>query len=196
MDGEEITKEQAEQLSYVDKARLIQSDPYICATYFETRLQALRKAWSCPPGPFGTYQIDHFYYRIEFQHRGSPHAHIMLWLKGASVFKPGDVMVIPRIVNFIDNIITCNSEDIESLLFELQRHKHMHICHPKPGGPCRFGIPFYPHDSTIVLTELNKEEPSYKNSKKLARELNEKLNNIPEDITTFENLLQYVDLTK
>lgn len=86
VDGDEIIKEQAEQLSYVEKARLIQRDPYICAAYFETRLQALRKAWLCTSGPFGTFKIENFYYRIEFQHRGSPHAHIMLWLKGAPVF--------------------------------------------------------------------------------------------------------------
>lgn len=152
MDGEEINKEQAEQLSYVDKARLIQSDQYIYSTYFETRLQALRKAWSCTSGPLGTFKVDHFYYRIEFEHHGSPHAHIIVWLKGTPVFKPGDIMVIPQIFNFIDNIITCNSKDIETSLFKLQRHKHTHTCHPKPGRPWRFGIPFYPYDSTIVLT--------------------------------------------
>lgn len=34
--------------------------------------------------PFGKYYVVNYFKRIEFQHRGSPHAHILLWLANAS----------------------------------------------------------------------------------------------------------------
>ncbi|CAD7078400.1 unnamed protein product [Hermetia illucens] len=43
VDKEDITEEEAEKLPYLGKARLIQSDPFICGTYFEITFQELRK---------------------------------------------------------------------------------------------------------------------------------------------------------
>ena len=67
----DISLEEAEKLSFNEKAELIRKEPVICAKYFEHRLNSLfdgvlRK----PNGPFKQYEIIDFYYRVEFQHRG------------------------------------------------------------------------------------------------------------------------------
>ena len=32
-------------------------------------------------GESGTYHVSSYYYRIEFQQRGAPHVHSLLWMK-------------------------------------------------------------------------------------------------------------------
>ena len=61
------------------------------------------------------YQIDYkvklllgkiadWFYRVEYQQRGSPHIHMFIWLKNAPKFgKDSDCDA----VSFIDKIITC-----------------------------------------------------------------------------------------
>lgn len=33
--------------------------------------------------PYGRHYVTHYFKRIEFQHRGSPHAHLLFWLNDA-----------------------------------------------------------------------------------------------------------------
>ena len=42
---------------------------------------------------------DKRYYRVEYQQRGSPHIHIMLWLEGVPIFA-----VDQDVISFIDQI--------------------------------------------------------------------------------------------
>lgn len=75
VDKIDISEDEASELTFEEKARLISSDPVTCAQYFYYRLKELWKTWDAIDGPFGNYAIAHKYCRIEFQHRGSPHAH-------------------------------------------------------------------------------------------------------------------------
>ncbi|XP_047999641.1 uncharacterized protein LOC125236759 [Leguminivora glycinivorella] len=195
VDGETVSLYEVENLSYETKARLIQSDPFICASYFETKLREIRKTWSCSSGPFGKYVISHFYYRIEFQHRGSPHAHMMLWLEEAPIFVPGDVESAERVVQFVDNILTCDSNELTEDILHVQKHKHTHTCRPKPDKLCRFDIPFFPLDSTQILVELPKDNASYKRVKDIARSIQIKMQDIPPEIETFTDFLEFVGVT-
>lgn len=90
------------------------------------RLREIRKTWSCTEGPFGNYKIGHFYYRIEFQHRGSPLAYIMLWLEDAPTFKQGNFDTTENIVKFVDEIVSCDGNEITDDLLRLQIHRHTH----------------------------------------------------------------------
>jgi len=74
-----LTDEQVQQLSWSDKCRLISSDIVTCARHFDFSIQHffsdfLKKSIS----PFG--QLKDYWYRIESQHRGSPHMHCLLWI--------------------------------------------------------------------------------------------------------------------
>lgn len=70
VDKELITEKEACDLSYKDKARLIQKDPVTCALHFDQRFKAIMKTWENTDGPFFDHKVIHHYHRIEFQQRG------------------------------------------------------------------------------------------------------------------------------
>ena len=71
--------------------------------------------------------IDWFY-RVEYQQRGSPHIHMLIWLEDAPEFgKDSDA----KVTSFIDKIITCQKpiDNLELLnLVNRQVHRHSHTC--------------------------------------------------------------------
>jgi len=64
VDKEEVSLGEAQNILYAEKVRLIQSDPFICATFFETHYKELKRTWLSPVGPFGERKINHQYHRI------------------------------------------------------------------------------------------------------------------------------------
>ncbi|CAG5050492.1 unnamed protein product [Parnassius apollo] len=125
-------------------------------------------------------------------HRGSPHAHMMLWLDEAPTFEPGDTASARDISKFVDNIISCNSTEVPDKLRRLQLHKHTHTCRPTPDRLCRFEMPFFPMDKTKVLIELSKDDLEFKKSKQLAKDICQKIQNIPAGIYTFVDFLDWI----
>ncbi|KAE8739094.1 hypothetical protein FOCC_FOCC015417 [Frankliniella occidentalis] len=70
VDKESISEEDAQKMSYKDRAILVQKDPITCALHFDQRFRAIRRSWNNTDGPFIGHTISHSYYRIEFQQRG------------------------------------------------------------------------------------------------------------------------------
>jgi Helitron helicase-like domain at N-terminus len=145
-------------MSSAEKCRLIRSDPVTCAMYFDHRFKELMKTWhNTDEGPFGKNKIVHKYYRIEFQQRGSPHVHMILWVDGAPVFDPGNPENFAEICDFIDQFVSTSSDDPEIEQFmKYQRHKCTHTCKKTLRGKvtCRFGFPFPPMERTMILMPL------------------------------------------
>lgn len=56
------------------------------------------------------WSIWYHYFRIEFDHRGSPHVHMLLWLKDAPIFSSTDNESLKNITSLIDILITCSSK--------------------------------------------------------------------------------------
>lgn len=94
-------------MTYEEKARLIQADPVTCARYFDMRLRELKKTWVEHGGPFDGHKITHSYHRIEFQHRGFPHAHMLVWLDGAPIYSSENDDSKAQACSFVDSLITC-----------------------------------------------------------------------------------------
>lgn len=64
-------------MSYVHKAQLVNEGAVTCAIYFNKMVNCLLKILqSKKRSPFGKYRVIQYFKRIEFQHRGSPHAQI------------------------------------------------------------------------------------------------------------------------
>ena len=92
-------------------------------------------------------------YRVEYQQRGSPHIHMLIWLQNAPAF--GDDF---DIVSFIDKIITCEktTENPDLLvLVNRQVHHHSHTCRKKSKSVCCFNYPQRPMRSTKMLYPLD-----------------------------------------
>ena len=76
-------------------------------------------------------KVSNYYFKKEYQARGAPHYHVLLWIEGAPVIgidPPEDVL------SFIQNIITCNIPDKETdpelhhLVTTFQMHKCSGYC--------------------------------------------------------------------
>ncbi|GFW62552.1 ATP-dependent DNA helicase [Trichonephila clavipes] len=151
-----LTESEFETMTTTARNKLISNDPVTCALYFEHKVKELWKTFSCTEGPFGKLVIKHFYQRTEFQQRGSPHFHVLLWLEGCPRFDGNNA---PEVEAFIDTLITCSGEHSFS---GLQRHKHTFTCLKKTRRQdneyCRFNIPFFPMDRTRILLPLALED--------------------------------------
>ena len=150
--NQNITEEQAGLLTYTKVSELIRLDPVTCALYFDHRFLALfNHVLKKPGGPFKECKILDHYYRIEFQHRGSPHVHMMIWLSNAPIYS-GDTQA--ACIKFIDRFITCDNTHVDqSIPVCYQNHKHTKTCSKFSGGAtkCRFNIPFPLMRETMIL---------------------------------------------
>ncbi|CEP17045.1 hypothetical protein [Parasitella parasitica] len=181
------TEEQMESLSYEEKARLIQSDPSTCAQYFDHRFRELKKTWLSSYGPFNGFEMIEYFFRVEFQHRGSPHIHMLVWLDDAPTYDANasglDNEV--EVCRFIDNLISCSrdwdgsihtqnvaesSEDTWTELMRRQTHRHSRSCQRKRGNNwiCRFNIPFFPMQDTRILRPYDDEDDAANENIRLA----------------------------
>lgn len=218
VDGKDLTYEQAEELTFEEKARLIRSDPVTCARYFDHRFTELKKTWTnCDDGPFGKYKITAMFYRIEFQHRGSPHVHLVVWLEGAPKFEVGNEESEREVTEFIDSIMTTETENSE-IASEVgkQYHKCSHTCFKGKKfliniliknanmilfftlgdrQKCRFNAPFRPMDQTRIIYPLSHDEKESmteevkRKVRKLNEQLDNELNHNAANIASFEDLL-------
>lgn len=200
IDKVDISLEEASEMTFDNKSRLIRSDPITCARVFDQRFKALKKTWmKCTDGPFGEYKIKNMFHRIEFQHRGSPHVHMLVWLENAPKYDPEKVDD-KDLVKFIDFIMT-TSTDIEKVKDQVgkQHHKCTHTCLKGDRQICRFNAPFRPMDKTRILMPLEKEvkDQMSKEKKKKIRDYNYRLalelNQNAKEIGSFEGLLDRMD---
>lgn len=191
-------------LDFEEKSRLIREDPVTCALYFNYKFKELKKTWyDTLEGPFGEYKVVQSYYRIEFQHRGSPHVHLVVWLEGAPKFDAHNPHTFEAVVSFVDKFISTSSDDTEVQDFlKYQYHKCTHTCRKTTRGiiSCRFGAPFFPMSETCILQpvpedlKMTKEEMD-KNRNLIGR-LNELLDNKKITIDNFDDMLLKLKCTK
>ena len=145
-------------MSWLKKCELIQKDPVSCARNFEHMVQNLihnfLKSNEMPLG-----EIVDFFYRVEFQQRGSPHIHALFWIKDAPVYGQDPDNLI---TSFVDKYVTCAEEiDCEnsSELINLQTHQHSKTCKKRNHNICRFNFPLPPMPKTTILTPLDHMPP-------------------------------------
>lgn len=140
----------------------LRSNPVTAARHFEYRLQLLIKdVLKSTAQPLG--EIVDYVIRIEFQARGSPHAHTLLWVKNAPKL---DVQLDEEVCDFIKQHVTCalpeNDLELSDLVKKLQTHKHSSYCRKK--GSCRFQFPLPPSADTIIA-----REPTHENADEIKK---------------------------
>ena len=142
------TDEQVAALSFEDKSNWIRRNPVTAARHYQYRLNTFFQEFLKSPGnPLGEL-VDHAI-RIEFQNRGSPHAHCVLWIKDAPKYGVDDST---NVCQFIDKYITCaipaDEGKLNDVVLLLQNHKHSSYCRRNKG--CRFHFPHPPSNETII----------------------------------------------
>ncbi|KAE8277087.1 hypothetical protein D5F01_LYC25124 [Larimichthys crocea] len=142
------------QLDWNAKCDILRSNPVTVMRLFEKRVDALMTDLILSPAhPIG--EVEDYFYRVEFQARGSPHIHLLVWIKDAPEF--GDLQDDSVVIKFIDQYITCQMPDpnadpeLHKIVSEVQLHSRNHSKSCKKGNVmCRFGFPKLPMDKTIL----------------------------------------------
>ena len=159
VDHQQYSDEQLENFNWEDRCRLIQSDPVTCARHFDYQVnQFMTKFLLSTAEPLG--KISDWFYRVEYQQRGSPHIHMLIWLEGAPRIK---INSDEQIATYIDNIITgqkpTNDDELTELVNTRQIHRHSHTCRKHARSKCRFNYPQPPLKQTMILYPLDNETP-------------------------------------
>jgi hypothetical protein len=90
-------------------------------------------------------QIDDYYWRVEFQRRGSPHIHMLLWINGAPNLDTQEGQ--DSAPAFIDRYSSATipppsddpiKEDLRALVLRLQQHTCTHTCRKKRANKLSF----------------------------------------------------------
>ncbi len=144
---------QVSNLDFKARSKLLHDHPVVAARQFSRRFNALMKYLKKNDKILGGKIID-YWYRVEFQKRGSPHIHMLVWIKDAPAFNT------PEGVQFIDNICTCNiptDPKLRDLVLKLQTHRCTQTCYKtlinKTKKKCRFGYKLPVAEQTRILTE-------------------------------------------
>ncbi|CAB3993946.1 Hypothetical predicted protein [Paramuricea clavata] len=184
-------------MTWQKKSELIQKDPVTCARNFEHMVQQFIHNFiksSCHP----IGEVVDFFYRVEFQQRGSPHIHGLFWTKNAPEYgKDFD----EDITNFVDSYVSCkaDSDDLTELV-NLQRHKHSKTCKKRGNAVCRFNFPLPPMPRTMILEPLSEtdlDENVADIVKKALGQIRSLLASIKADETmTFDEFLKKLDLSE
>ena len=158
-DGIEYSEKEVNDLTWQEKTKLVQKDPVTCSRYFDHGVQEfLNTVLKSTCDPIG--KVKDFFYRVEFQQRGSPHIHMLVWLENAPTLEKNSE---EEIVQFVDKYLTCNIDNEETASFvNLQTHKHSRTCRKKGKPICRFGFPLPPFPRTMLLYPLEEEVEKYK----------------------------------
>lgn len=142
-----------------EKYKLVKEDPVFTARYYDYRIKKLMQVINHSSGPLAPYQVTDFYRRREFQQRGSPHDHILLFLKDAPILDPDDQSSFSRVIEFADKFITCQFDD-RNPYCKYTRHKHSDTCSKgqKNKQSCRFHFPKFVMPETMLLEPLSDTE--------------------------------------
>lgn len=77
---EDYTESELLNMPWKEKCNLIKSDPITCTRYFDHKVQMfINNVLKSKINPIG--KILDYFYRVEFQQRGSPHIHMLIWIE-------------------------------------------------------------------------------------------------------------------
>lgn len=167
------------------------SDPVTVSRFFDYRVQKFFNLFlKSSLEPIG--KLTDFFYRVEFQQRGSPHIHAILWIENSPKY---GVQSNEDIQNYISKYLSCSASLVKEDLVKLQTHRHTHTCEKKSKKICRFNFPIPPMGKTLILEpldELGKIEQK-ENWKKISTFLQENNKGIDK---TFDEFLQIIDISE
>ena len=156
-----ITIEEIRNLPTVERNKLISENVVQSTLHYSKRtekLMSLLKSGGMFLHNGEEYVVDSYFYRIEFQARGAPHSHCLLWLRSKNNKSPpsmwNDVIqnskdLSESIASFCDSIISgssdamnCDKHEVieqdceecqrgRNMVEKFQRHKHGFSCHKK-----------------------------------------------------------------
>ena len=159
--GENMTDEEIENLSYNEKCSLLNLNPVIVAKHFQHRVETFFKdVLLSNAKPIG--KIVYYALRIEFQMRGSPHLHSLIWTSDCPELKDGSEEAYIRYIDeHVQGSLPNGENDWEfrDLVNMYQKHTHSRSCKKYKNIPCRFNFGQFFTNQTVVSKPLPDDMP-------------------------------------
>ena len=154
--GKDMTDNQVDALSYDERCRLLNLNPVITAKHFQYRVETFfTEILLTEANPIG--KIVYYALRIEFQMRGSPHLHALIWTSDCPKLTHDTK---DAYVAYIDQHVHAHlpdkeiDPDLHELVRTYQTHSHSKTCRKYKNVPCRFNFGHFFTDRTIVAEPL------------------------------------------
>ncbi len=137
--------------------KLCTEDPISVSRQFSAKFHAFFKTVILHGEVLG--HIDHYYWKKEYQARGAPHYHVLLWVRDAPII---GVHEPDKVISWIDERISCrvpnekSNPELHDIVTKYQMHKCSGYCkcRRKRGNTfltvCKFNFPRECCDSTTL----------------------------------------------
>ena len=150
--------EDVAEMDWQTKASNFRKNPLPVDQMFGNRLESFFSDFLMAKAhPLGN--ISEHIEKIEFQARGSPHAHCLLWVKDApKVDKETDEDVCAFVDKYVQGSLPSDvpeNMEIRNLVKKLQTHNHSPFCRSHVKARCRFNFPKPPCPKTIVARNMS-----------------------------------------
>ena len=155
--GSDITEDEIEALSYVERCQMLNVNPVVTAKHFQHKVETFfSEVLLSQSNPVG--KITYYALRIEFQMRGSPHLHALIWTADCPKLTSENK---DAYVEFIDKHVQSNlpcekdEPELHQLVKTYQKHSHSKTCRKYKNIPCRFKFGQFFTKQTIVAEPLD-----------------------------------------
>jgi Helitron helicase-like domain at N-terminus len=169
--------------------KLIRDDPVLYEQYHHNRIEEMLKWLQSPLGPFGKYFVCDFIRRREYQMRGFPHDHIILWLKNIPKLDKMTGSNFGQIEEIIDELITCQYH-------KLHKHNCTETCTKGryDKTKCRFRFPKFVMPRTRMLQKMaSKTKQMEEDLAKIQKLMH--IYRATEEVQSFEDMLERLEMT-
>ena len=162
------------ELEWADKCNLLKSNPVTVARMFDKRFHTFMKQVILSEShPIG--KVKDYFYRIEYQKRGSAHAHVLFWCEDTPQLGVDKDEEVSR---FIEKYISCNipseleDAELHEIVNSVQTHskRHSKSCQKK-GTKCRYNFPRPPSERTFIIKQGDKDDNDKSDPVKKAQDL-------------------------
>ena len=194
--GRKLSQTDVLKMSTADRSRYLCQNPITGVQMFQHRIEAFFPEYLLSNvHPLG--HITDYVIKIEFQMRGSPHAHCLMWVKDAPKIDkdPGDVFCA-----FTDKYITAvippirpENEHHIKLMENLQKHTHSDYCCRHKS--CHFGFLKPPATKTLIFRPLiDHNDEIIENAKSVLQTVQNTLTTVDIHNISTQHFLQDINL--
>ena len=155
--GKNLTNEQVTALSYNERCSMLNLNPVVVAKHFQYRVETFfTEVLLAKSNPIG--KIVYYALRIEFQMRGSPHLHALIWTSDCPKLTPETKQ---EYIDFIDKHVHAyppnqeQDKELHELVKTYQKHTHSKTCRKYKNIKCRFNFGQFFTNRTIVAEPLS-----------------------------------------
>ena len=156
MQGKTMTNEEVDGLSYHERCEMLNLNPVIVAKHFQYRVEMFfTEILLSDAKPIG--KIVYYALRIEFQMRGSPHLHALIWTSDCPRLDSDNKSAYRDYIDrHVQAFVPSKEEDDE--LYELvnmyEVHRHSKSCRKYKNVQCRFNFGQLFTEETILAEPL------------------------------------------